>query len=116
MSCETVCSTPVRGYEAKSLDFNKILVTNPPETVVMRMNSTELMHKGIYPGAYLVVDRSKKLETGKIVAFSHDGEFHCREFVHADSRSFFIDEWGDELPLSARMIIFGVVTREMRYL
>ncbi len=116
MSGETGFPSPAQGYEAKTLDFNKILVTNPPATFVMRLSSNELAYKGIFPDSYLVVDRSKQPRPGNLVVFAHDGSFHCREFARKGSGSVFMSGSGDDIPLSEQTVIFGVVTREIRYL
>lgn len=116
MRGETGFPSPAQGYEAKVLDFNKILVTNPPATFVMRLVSNELTHKGIYPDSYLVVDRSKPLTSGDLVVFCAEGEFHCREYYCQGHEQFFLDGNGCEIPITEQMVIFGVATRELRYL
>jgi DNA polymerase V len=105
-----------QGYSAKSLDFNKILVPNPPSTFVMRMKSAALTYKGIFPDAYLIVDRSKTPISGNLIVFAQNGDLQCREYLCRGTRKAFVNEKGEETELASHTVIYGVVTRELRYL
>jgi DNA polymerase V len=117
MSDATVLASPALGHEATALDFNRILVTNPQSTFVMRVDSNELAHRGIVADSYLVVDRSRKPERGKLVVFSYQGDVLCREFFESErTGACLVAKKGKRIPITDEVEIFGVVTRELRYL
>jgi DNA polymerase V len=72
-------ASPAQGYEAETLDFNRILIKNPPATFVMRMDSNDMAEKGVPAGSLLVVDRSVEPRSGSLVVFSYGDSFLCRE-------------------------------------
>jgi DNA polymerase V len=72
-------ASPALGYEEGTLDFNRLLVDNPPATITMVCDTGKLCPLGVQPGSYLVIDRSLNPKTGDLVVFSYDGEFLCRE-------------------------------------
>jgi DNA polymerase V len=117
MSDVTVLASPALGHEATALDFNRILVTNPQATFVMRLDSDDLAYRGIVADSYLVVDRSRRPEPGKLVVFGYRGDVHCREFSENErTGACLLDKKGKRLPVDSEVEIFGVVTRELRYL
>jgi DNA polymerase V len=111
MSGETGFPSPAQGYEVKALDFNKILITNPPATFIMRADTSALAYKGVLPESLLVVDRSIKPESGNLVVFCEEGELHCREYYRKGNKKCFIDGEGNELPRKGKIVLFGVVTK-----
>ncbi len=111
MSGETGFPSPAQGYEAKAFDFNKLLVSNPPATFLMRAATSALAYKGIIPESILVVDRSRKPESGNLVVYCESGELHCREYYRKGSVKRFIDADGNEVPRKGKIVLFGVVTK-----
>ena len=111
MSGETGFPSTAQGYEAKAFDFNKILITNPPATFIMRADTDALAYKGILPQSLLVVDRSVKPQSGHLVVYYEMGEFRCREYFRKGSKKSFIDGEGNELPRNGKIVLFGVVTK-----
>ena len=108
---ETGFPSPAQGYEAKSFDFNRLLIRNPAATYVMELVGSTIPDKGLIPGSLLVVDRSVKPKTGSVVILSHEGEFICRELVKAGKDITFKDQAHDEIkPHEGCMEVFGVVT------
>lgn len=108
---ETGFPSPAQSYEAKTFDFNSLLVSNPPATFIMRATTEVLRYRGVIPESLLVIDRSRKPESGDLVVFSEQGEFHCREFFKKGNKKCFVDENGDELPRKGKITLFGVVTK-----
>ena len=108
---ETGFPSPAQGYEAKSFDFNSILIKNPAATYVMEFDETSLSDRGLVPGSLLIVDRSVKPKTGSLVILAYEGEFICRELAKAGKETVFRDQTHDEIkPQEGFMEIFGVVT------
>jgi len=108
---ETGFPSPAQGYEAKSFDFNRILIRNPAATYVMELVETTLMDKGLVPGSLLIVDRSVKPKTGSLVVLAYEGEFICRELVKSGKSIVFKDKIHGVIdPQEEPIEIFGVVT------
>jgi len=62
----------------RGIDLNEQLVHNKPATFFFRMNSDAMMGAGIFSGDTLVVDRSIKPVSGKIIIAILDGELLVR--------------------------------------
>jgi DNA polymerase V len=106
---ETGFPSPAQGYEAKTFDFNRILLKNPPATFVMEAAASGMEWRGIFPGSLLVVDRSIKPETGSVVVAAYDGEFLCREMEIKNKRISFTDGKKTITPGEGEAVIFGTV-------
>jgi DNA polymerase V len=114
MSGETGFPSPAQGYEAKAFDFNKLLVTNPPATFVMRADTSALEYKGIFLDSLLVVDRSRMPKSGDLVVYAEQGEFRCREYYRNGAIKYFVDRDGNEIPRKGKIVLFGVVSKVIR--
>ncbi|MDR3140022.1 MAG: hypothetical protein LBT95_10200 [Treponema sp.] len=106
---ETGFSSPAQGYEENSLDFNRILLKNPPATFIMEAAASGMEWRGIFPGSLLVVDRSIKPETGAVVVAAYDGEFLCREMEIKNKQISFINGNNTITPGEGEAVIFGTV-------
>ena len=90
--------SPADDYADNKLDLNEHLVSNPPATFFVRMQSNAMQNEGIYLGDLLIVDRSLKPDLSSVVVAYLNGDFVVKKF------SFFnILTDGDELR------IWGVV-------
>ena len=108
---ETGFPSPAQGYEAKSFDFNRLLIKNPAATYVMELVETTLTDKGLLPGSLLIIDRSVKPKTGSLVILAYEGEFVCRELTKSGKDMVFKDRTHDEIkPHEGLVEVFGVVT------
>ena len=108
---ETGFPSPAQGYEAKSFDFNRLLIKNPAATYVMELVETTLTNKGLIPGSLLIIDRSVKPKPGSLVILAHEGEFVCRELAKSGKSIVFKDQTHDEINSMEGLIeVFGVVT------
>ncbi|HQS25332.1 MAG TPA: translesion error-prone DNA polymerase V autoproteolytic subunit [Sediminibacterium sp.] len=65
-------------YMERGIDLNEQLVHNKPATFFFRMNSDAMTGAGIFSGDTLVVDRSIKAMSGKIIIAILDGELLVR--------------------------------------
>ncbi len=65
-------------YAERGIDLNEQLLLNKQATYFFRMNSDAMVHAGIQQDDILIVDRSIKAETGKIIVASVNGEMFVR--------------------------------------
>ena len=59
-------------------DLNDLLVRNKPATCIMRVSGNSMMNANIYDGDIIIVDRSIKPQSGKIVIAVIEGEMLIR--------------------------------------
>ena len=102
-------------YIERGIDLNEQLILNKPATFFLRMNGDAMIEDGIYSGDILIVDRSIKPASGKVIVAILDGELLVRrlqkhsngvELVAANSKM-------GNIQLSAfddRANVWGVVT------
>jgi DNA polymerase V len=102
-------------YMERGIDLNEQLIYNKPATFFFRMNSDAMQGAGIFSGDILIVDRSVKPVSGKIIIAILDGELLVRRLqkninsavLMAENKKF------SDIPLYAfddRANVWGVVT------
>ena len=67
-------------YMERGIDLNEQLIRNKPATFFMRVSGSSMINAGIYDGDIVIVDRSLKPQTGKIVIAVIDGEMLIRRY------------------------------------
>jgi DNA polymerase V len=102
-------ASPALGYEEGTLDFNRLLVSNPPATITMVCDTEKLCPLGVRKGSLLVLDRSLTPRTGKLVIFTYDGDFSCRSLVISGRTAAFSDGTTAFSPRPDEYEIVGVV-------
>ena len=65
-------------YMERGIDLNEQLILNKPATFFFRMNGDAMMEDGIFSGDVLIVDRSIRPTSGKIIVAVLDGELLVR--------------------------------------
>ena len=65
-------------YMERGIDLNEQLVLNKPATFFFRMNGDAMIDDGIFSGDILIVDRSIKPLSGKLIVAVLDGELLVR--------------------------------------
>ena len=65
-------------YMERGIDLNEQLIRNKPATFFFRMNSDAMIEAGIHSGDVLIVDRSIKASSGKIIVAILNGELLVR--------------------------------------
>ncbi|MFT4153577.1 LexA family protein [Parafilimonas sp.] len=65
-------------YMERGIDLNEQLILNKPATFFFRMNGDAMMEDGIFSGDVLIVDRSIKPSSGKLIVAILDGELLVR--------------------------------------
>lgn len=66
-------------YAERGIDLNEQLIKNKPATFFLRVNSNSMVGAGIKLGDVVVVDRSVKAGSGKIVIAIEEGELYIRK-------------------------------------
>jgi DNA polymerase V len=81
-------SAAADNYVEQGIDLNEQLVMNKPATFFFRMNSDAMTGAGIQRDALLIVDRSLKATSGKIIVAVADGELMVRRYIATMNRVF----------------------------
>jgi DNA polymerase V len=106
--------SPAADYVDKSLSLDELLIQKPAATFFVRAQGESMLGAGIHPNDILVVDRSLKPVSGKIVICALNGELtvkrllqeNDRWLLRAENRHYPDIELTDELDL----VVWGVVT------
>ncbi len=108
-------------YMERGIDLNEQLIHNKPATFFFRMNSDSMIGAGIHSGDVLIVDRSIKAVTGKVIVAILEGELVIRRLqknfngvvLMAENKKY------ADIPLSVfdeRANVWGVVTFTIHHL
>ena len=79
-------------YAERGIDLNEQLIKNKPATFFFRMKGDAMTEAGIFDGDILIVDRSLKMQNGKIIVAVLNGELLVRRFHKNFSSAFLIAE------------------------
>lgn len=79
-------------YMERGIDLNEQLIRNKPATFFFRMKGDAMKDAGIFDKDVLIVDRSLKLTSGKIIVAVLNGELMVRRYHKNFSSSFLIPE------------------------
>jgi len=79
-------------YMERGIDLNEQLILNKPATFFFRMNGDAMVGAGIQSGDVLVVDRSIKAASGKIIIAAINGDLVVRRFQQTMNRITLIAE------------------------
>jgi DNA polymerase V len=101
-------------YAERGIDLNEQLIMNKPATFFFRMKGDAMKDAGIHEGDVLIVDRSLKAISGKIVVGSVNGELLVRRFQQAFNKVSLVAENRNyrivEMDEFTRFDPWGVVT------
>ena len=79
-------------YMERGIDLNEQLIKNKPATFFFRMRGDAMKDAGIFDNDILIVDRSLKLVSGKIIVAILNGELLVRRFHKNFSSAFLVPE------------------------
>jgi DNA polymerase V len=79
-------------YMERGIDLNEQLIKNKPATFFFRMKGDAMKDAGIFDDDVLIVDRSLKLVSGKIIVAVLNGELVVRRYHKNFSSSFLVPE------------------------
>jgi DNA polymerase V len=102
-------------YMERGIDLNEELIGNKPATFFMRMQGDAMTGAGIYNGDLLIVDRSLKVTSGKIVVVTLNGEMMVRRLEKTFNKLRLLAESNKISPVEVDAAfndfsIWGVVT------
>ena len=101
-------------YMERGIDLNEQLIRNKPATFFMRVRGSSMINASIHDGDIVIVDRSIKAQSGKIVIAVIDGEMLIRRFEKTMNKIRLIPETPKLSPIDVSefndLQIWGVVT------
>lgn len=101
-------------YMERGIDLNEQLIRNKPATFFMRVSGNSMINACIHDGDVVIVDRSVKPVSGKIVIAVVDGEMLIRRFERTMNKIRLVPETPKLAPLElnefSEVQIWGVVT------
>jgi DNA polymerase V len=108
-------SAATDDYMERGIDLNEELIRNKPATFFMRVNSDAMRESGIYKEDVVVVDRSLKAATGKVIIAILNGEMLIRRFEKNNSKIRLLADSNRLAPINIdatceEFAVWGVVT------
>ena len=107
--------SPAEEYLEKQIDLIKMLILHPSATYLVRAQGRSMEGVGIYDGDILIVDRSIKPVSGKIVVAAVDGGLVVKRLIILNNRCFLHSANPSYEPLEIRegadLQVWGVVTK-----
>lgn len=101
-------------YMERGIDLNEQLIRNKPATYFMRVSGNSMIGASIHDGDIVVVDRSLKPVSGKVVIAIVDGEMLIRRLEKTMNKMRLIPETPKLAPIDMGEFndvkIWGVVT------
>ncbi|GHA61041.1 LexA family protein [Pontibacter akesuensis] len=84
--------SPATDYEAEPIDLNAYLTQNPTSTFLARVEGDSMIGAHIEPGDLVVIDRSVKHTSGRIVMAFIAGEFTIKRFMLKPDGAYLVPE------------------------
>lgn len=102
-------------YMERGVDLNEQLIRNKPATFFMRVSGDAMTGAGIFSGDVVIVDRSVKAVSGKVVIATLNGEMLIRRLEKTLNKIRLVPETPRLSPIDvdlsgAEFSIWGVVT------
>jgi len=106
-------------YMERGIDLNEQLIHNKPATFFMRVSGDAMTGAGIFNGDVVIVDRSLKATSGKVIIATLNGEMLIRRFEKTFNKIRLVPETNKETgklsPIDvdisgAEFSVWGVVT------
>lgn len=99
----------------RGIDLNEQLIRNKPATFFMRVSGDAMTGAGIFNGDVVIVDRSVKAASGKVVIASLNGEMLIRRLEKNFNKLRLVPETPNLSPIDvdisgAEFSVWGVVT------
>jgi DNA polymerase V len=102
-------------YVKRGIDLNEQLVRNKPDTFFMQVSGDAMVGAGIFNGDVVIVDRSLKAASGKVVIATLNGEMLIRRLEKTFNKIRLVPETTRLSPIDvdlsgSEFSIWGVVT------
>ena len=99
----------------RGIDLNEQLVRNKPATFFMRVKGDSMKGAGIHDGDVVIVDRSAKAASGRVIIAALNGEMLIRRLEKTFNRIRLLPETSRLSPIEvdpfhSEFAIWGVVT------
>lgn len=105
---------PADDHFERTLTANDIVIQHPAATFLLQVDGESMIDAGIYPGDYVVVDRSLEVQQRDVVVAEVEGEFTIKRFLRQNGTIVLSPENPAFRPLvftgEMELSIFGVVT------
>ena len=109
---------PNETFKEAGIDLNELLISNKPATFFLKVTGKSMINAGIDDGDTLIVDRSIKPQSGKIVIAVIDGEMLIRRYQKTINKLRLVPETPKLSPIEVSefsdCIIWGVVVCVIR--
>jgi DNA polymerase V len=106
--------SPAEDYKERNLDLHEHLVKHPAATFFVRVDGDSMINAGIFSGDLLIVDRSLKAHSGRIIIALIEDEFTVKRLIQKNGQLILQPENPAYKPLliqdPGQLIIWGVVT------
>ncbi len=110
--------SPADDYIEARLNLNERLIHHPETTFILRVEGDSMKNAGILDGDLLLVDKSIKPVSGKIVIAAIDGELTVKRLSMTPTANWLLPENDDYPPIEIKeetdITIWGVVTSTIR--
>ena len=108
-------SAAADDYMERGIDLNEELIRNKPATFFMRVNSDAMNESGIYKEDVVVVDRSLKAASGKVIIAILNGDMLIRRFEKNNNKVRLLADSNKLAPINIdasceEFAVWGVVT------
>lgn len=106
--------SPAQGLYGDSIDLNRELISNPSSSFCALVTGESMRDADIFPGDYLIIDRSLQPSNGDIAVCFIDGEFTVKRLSLRNGKLFLVpanDEYPEfEVSEDNNFIVWGIVT------
>ena len=113
-ACATGFGAATDDYAERGIDLNEQLVRNKPATFFMRVNGDAMIGAGIFDGDVVIVDRSLKPVSGKVIIATLNGEMLIRRLEKIFNKVRLVPETAKLAPIdvdpAGEFSVWGVVT------
>jgi len=107
--------SPTEDYSEGQIDLNKHLLINPNSTFFVRVSGDSMIDVGIHPGDLLIVDRSVRPASGKVIIAVINGDLTVKRLIKKEKDKLYlmpenVNYPAIEITEEMSFMIWGVVT------
>lgn len=102
------------------IDLNKLIITHPAATFLVRATGNSMIDAGIFEGDLLVVDRSLQPQASQVVVAYSEDQFLVKRLMKLQGALYLVAENKNfrfpPLKVTEEVVIWGVVSSVVRLL
>lgn len=107
--------SPTEDYSEGKIDLNEHLLKNPESTFFVRVSGDSMIDAGIHPNDLLIVDRSERPASGRVIIAVINGELTVKRLIKKDDKKLYLMPENPNYPIleiteEMEFMIWGVVT------